>query len=86
MCSLFNKEIRVGANYNTSIALFGLTGKVVEKEALADSWTSDTGEICRLHLGHGTVGKVFTGSQMTEEAWEFTRPAYTCFVDSEQNL
>lgn len=50
----------MGANYNTSTALFGLTGKVVEKEALADSWTSDTGEICRLHLGHGTVGKVFS--------------------------
>lgn len=32
------------ANYNTSIALFGLTGKGVEKEAPADSWTSDRGE------------------------------------------
>lgn len=76
----------MGAIYNTSIALFGLTGKGVEKEALADSWTSGRGEICRLHLGNGTVGKVFTVSQMTEEAWEFTRPVYTCFVDSEQNL
>lgn len=76
----------MGAIYNTSIALFGLTGKGVEKEALADSWTSGRGEICRLHLGHGTVGKVCTVSQMTEEAWEFTRPVYTCFVDSEQNL